>query len=75
MSGETYIKQIRTLSAEHEKVKKTILSMCDDLDKEKDFAKKEIIKKSIEKTREKLTEIEDTCTLILEKIQQQYGII
>jgi len=62
------LKYLQMLAQEHAKLKATILEMCETLDTVKDLKDKETIKVAVDKSIEKLHEIEDAYQIALDSI-------
>lgn len=62
------LRELKLLGEQHEKLKLSILEMCDSLDVTNEVKDKEVIKTAIEKSKKKLTEIEETYKVILNTI-------
>lgn len=65
---KSQLTELKTLAREHAKLKKSVLGMCNELDKAKDIKDKEAIKIAIDKTVGQLNEIEQTYQSILDSI-------
>ena len=61
------LKDLQKLAREHQKLKETIIEMCDQMGLEKDIKQKEVIKQAIDKSRMKLDSIEDNYQQLLDK--------
>lgn len=67
------MRDLKTLSEEHKKIKTAISEMCDNLDAEKDIGKKEIIKQAIDSSHLKLNQVEEAYDNLLDEIEKKYA--
>ena len=65
---DNILKEARVLNGEFNKIKSMIYEMCDDLEKEKSFNKKEAIKIAIKKSVDQLEEVKDQHHELLKKL-------
>lgn len=69
MMKSDIIKNMQEIARRHAFVKKNVISMCDDMDREIDIKKKEVIKTAIETSRKELDSLEKEFQICMDKIE------